>query len=174
MLSTPVIAKDIPYLTNLPYKPYTKEIKLEKLSSDSMKNDIIFIEKNKYQFHYVPKMGYAYEYYITNNTDSDIVLKGVNAVDFYNEDISNKSNEPIKNLFKTIYSSGKLYIPFYGMYYGCRIDLEKNSFIRDFPENKIIKSGDKIRILASATKEKENPQAEFVLIVNEKEQKVSF
>lgn len=174
VLSAPAMSKDVPYITNLPYKPYTKEIKLEKIASDSMQNDIVTIEKNKYAFYYIPKMGYAYEYNITNNTDSDIILKGVNALDFYNEDISNKSNKPLKNVMKSVATSGKIYIPFYGMYYGVKCDLEKNSFLRDFPQNQTIKSGAKIRILASATKEKDNPQAEFIFIIDNQEHNLSF
>lgn len=174
ILASPVMAKDIPYITNLPYKPYTKEIKLNKLASEKMQNDIVTIEKNKYAFKYVVKMGYAYEYYVTNNTDKDILLKGINSADFYNEDLSNKSNKPLKNVMKATVTSGQIYIPFYGMYYGARCDLEKNSFIRDFPENQTIKSGDKIRILASATKDKKNPRAEFIFIVGDQERFINF
>jgi hypothetical protein len=168
------MAKDIPYITNIPYREYKKEINLNKIDTKNFKNDLVEIEKNKFEFNYIQKMGYGYEYILTNNTDKDIILKGINSNEFYNEDLSNESNKPLKNLAKAAYTSGKTYIPVYGIYYGIRCDFEKNSFIRDFPENKTIKAGEKIRILASSTKEFENPQAEFVLLVDEKEEKVVF
>lgn len=171
---SPATAKNIPYVTNIPYKPYTKEIKLNKIDSQTMQNDFVSIAKNKFEFKYVSKMGYAYEYNITNDTENDIILKGVNSFDFYNEDLSDKSNKPFKNLTKTAFTTKQIYIPIYGIYYGARCDLEKNSFLRDFPENKTIKSGESIRILASATKDKKNPQAEFIVVVNDQEQKISF
>lgn len=174
ILSSPVMAKDIPYITNLPYKPYTKEIKLDKISTDNMKNDIVTIEKNKYQFNYISKMGYAYEYYITNNSDYDIVLKGINSEEFYNEDSSNESDKPLKNLSKAAITTGQTYIPIYGIYYGIRCDLEKNPFLRDFPENITIKSGENLRILASSTDKYDNPQAEFVFIIDNEEKSVKF
>ncbi|MBR2526578.1 hypothetical protein IKE67_08960 [bacterium] len=168
------MAKDIPYITNLPYKENNKEINLNKIDTKNFKNDLIEIEKNKFEFNYIQKMGYGYEYILTNNTDKDIILKGINSNEFYNEDLSNESNKPLKNLAKAAYTSGETYIPLYGLYFSVKCDLEKNSFIRDFPENKTIKAGEKIRILASSTKEFENPQAEFVLLVDEKEEKIIF
>lgn len=173
-LCMPVIAKDVPYITNFPYKPYTKEIKLNKIDNQTMQNDLVSIEKNKFEFKYVPKMGHAYEYVIVNNTQNDIILKGVNSKEFYNEDLSNDSNKPLKNMTKNILKTGKMWIPLYGNYYAVRCDLEKNSFIRDFPENKTLKVGESIRILASATHEFDNPIAEFVFIVDNEEKSVSF
>ena len=174
VFATPVMAANIPYVTNIPYREYKKEIKLEKIATDTFKNDILTIEKNKYQFKYIPKLGYGYEYCITNNTDKDIIIKGIKAVDFYNEDISDKSNKPLKNIMKSSTTTGKIYIPLYGLYYATRCDLEKNSFLRDFPKNKAIKAGKSLKILASATEEQKNPVAEFVLLINGEETSVSF
>lgn len=174
ILASPAMAKGIPYITYIPYKEYKKEIQLDKLATDTLKNDIVIIEKNKYQFNYIPKLGYGYEYQITNNTDKDITLKGIKAVDFYNEDISDKSNKPLKNLTKAATTTGKTWIPFYGLYYGCRCDAEKNKFIRNFPQDKVIKAGESLKVLASATKEHENPVAEFIFIVNDEEKTISF
>ncbi|MBQ2391398.1 MAG: hypothetical protein II306_06475 [Clostridia bacterium] len=169
-----VMAKDMPYITNIPYRENKKEIKLNKIDTNNFKNDLVEIEKNKFEFNYIQKMGYGYEYILTNNTDKDIILKGVNSNEFYNEDLSNESNKPLKNLARASFTSGQIYIPIYGLYYSVKCDLEKNSFIRDFPENKTIKAGEKIRILASSTKEFENPQADFILLINGKEEKIAF
>ena len=174
ILTSPAMAKGVPYITYFPYKEYKKEITLDKLATNTLKNDIVIIEKNKYQFNYIPKMGFGYEYSITNNTDKDITLKGIKAVDFYNDDISDKSNKPLKNLTKATATSGKIWIPFYGLYYGCRCDAEKNKFIRNFPQDKVIKAGESLKVLASATKEHENPVAEFIFIVDDVESIISF
>ena len=93
-----VMAKDMPYITNIPYRENKKEIKLNKIDTNNFKNDLVEIEKNKFEFNYIQKMGYGYEYILTNNTDKDIILKGVNSNEFYNEDLSNESNKPLKNL----------------------------------------------------------------------------
>ena len=174
IISNPVMAKDLPYITNIPYRPYTKEIKLNKIDTQNMENSIVMIEKNKFAFKYVAKMGYGYEYIIINNTENDITLKGVNSKEFYNEDLSNNSNKPLKNITKAIFTTGKIWIPFYGIYYGSKCDMEKNSFIRDFPENKTLKAGESIRILASSTSEYENPIAEFIFIIDDEEKTISF
>lgn len=165
---------NVPYITNLPYRENNKEIKLEKLVNDNFKNDIVNIEKNKFKFKYMTRLGYAYEYVITNNSENDIILKGINSAEFYNEDYTKDSNKPLKNITKASLQSGKIYIPFYGIYYACRCDFEKNSFIRDFPKDKIIKPGGKFRILASSTLHYENPQAEFVFVINDNEEAVTF
>lgn len=174
IVSSPVMAKGIAGVTTFPYKEYTQEVQLNKIATDTVKNDIVTIEKNKYQFNYIPKLGYGYEYRITNNTNKDITLKGIKAVDFYNEDISDNSNKPLKNMVKSSIKTGKAWIPFYGLYYGYKCDMEKNDFILNFPQNKVIKAGENLKILASATKEHENPVAEFIFIVDDVENTISF
>lgn len=174
IISSPAFANGIPYVTYKPYKPYTKEIKLDKISNQNMENYLINIEKNKFEFKYVTKMGYAYEYILTNKTEKDILLKGVSSDEFYNSDLLNRNNKPFKNVAKAAFASGKVYIPIYGNYYACRCDLEKGNFIRNFPQNKVIKAGESLKILASATKEHENPIAEFIFIVNDEEKTISF
>ena len=45
IVSSPVMAKGIAGVTTFPYKEYTQEVQLNKIATDTTKNDIVTIEK---------------------------------------------------------------------------------------------------------------------------------
>lgn len=175
ILSMPCYAKGIPYITSIPYKPYNKEITLNKINSQSIEDNKILITKNKYDFDKAKLLGKAYEYVILNNTNSDIVLKGVLAKEFFNRDINGDRNNLYKNMMNVAASDcWRAIIPIYAQVYAAQIDIEKNPFIRCFPKEYQVKNGETIRILSSAPLDIDNPQANFIFQINDKEQIIKF
>lgn len=166
-------AVDIPWINTIPYKPYTEEIKLDKTLTDIYNKNGIKIEKNVYKFEYVYKLGIPYEYIISNNTGEDLFLKGVDSDYHTNKNITRKSHwcRMIPRSMKT----WQIWVPIYGVYYGFfKMDLEKNSYIRDFPKNYTLKSGESLRILAMGLKLDEIQKLKFIFTNNNNDFSIEF
>lgn len=175
MYSLPCFAKGIPYVTNMPYKPYQKEICFNKIDTQSIEQNQILIVKNQFEFNKVKRLGNAYEYIILNNTGSDLKLKGVLAKDFFNRDINGDRNDLYKYMMQVASADAwRCLLPIYGQIYGFQMDAEKNPFIRSFPQDYSVRNGERIRILASAPLDINKPQADFIFLVNNQEQIIKF
>lgn len=150
-----VLAKDIKYINTYPYTPYKKEIKLERTHSTKRDFQYGTITKNVYIFDYVTKkMGKACEYIINNDTNGDVLLVGVvGGKSYANRDLNKENSARFLELLKAFYKTWYTYIPFVNVYYGLRTDIEKNKFLRDFPKNKKIKSGESLRVLCIEVEE---------------------
>ena len=92
LISKPVFASIDTWFNTNPRKDYEKEITLQKVQSDVYDKDGIKIEKNVFKFDYSYKEGIPYEYIITNNTEQDILLKGVDSDYHANKNITRKSH----------------------------------------------------------------------------------
>lgn len=145
-LAAPAFAAVDTWFNTNPYKKYDKSIQLQKLHSDVYDKDGIKIEKNMYKFEYSYKEGNPYEYIITNNTDQDLLLKGVDSEYHANKNITRKSHWTRVNARYLKY--WQTYIPLVGEYNGVKGDIEKNPYLYDFPKNYTIKKGESLRILA--------------------------
>lgn len=145
-ISAPAFAAIDTWVNTNPYKKYDKEITLKKLYSDVYEKDGIKIEKNMFKFKYSYKEGVPYEYIITNNTGSDIVLKGVDSDYHANKNITRKSHWTRVNV--RYYKYWHTYVPFVDDYYGAKSMIEQKPYLYDFPKNYMLKNGENIRILA--------------------------
>ena len=128
------------------YQEYDKSIELKKVFSDVYDKDGIKIEKNMFKFQYSYKEGNPYEYVITNNTDKDLLLKGVDSDYHANKNITRKSHWTRVNARYLKY--WQTYIPLIVEYNGVKGDIEKTPYLYDFPKNYVIKKGESLRILA--------------------------
>lgn len=174
-LAYPCCAKEKQYIPVLPYKEYNKDISLEKVGSETQfSNDYIQIFKNKYKPCYSPKMGNIFVYEIRNISGHNITLKWVNSKEFYNRDRQNQHGKIVGNTYKTMFTSWQYYTPLYDIYYGIKTDSESAPFIRDFPVNKTINANEALKILTKSSRKYDNPQAEFVFIIDNEEKSVKF
>lgn len=175
LLAMPCYALDIPYVTYMPYKPYKKEIKLNKISSESIEQGNISIVKNKYSFGKSNNFGYAYEYFIKNDLNTDVKLRGVISEDFYSRGLKWKCKSMQLAYVKSAYSDWHIVTPVWGDVRTIQKDIEKYPFMNlYFPRNILIKNGDDMRVLTSAPLDSINPQAEFIFLVNGQEQRIKF
>ena len=99
-----------------------------------------------FKFQYSYKEGNPYEYVITNNTDKDLLLKGVDSDYHANKNITRKSHWTRVNARYLKY--WQTYIPFIDDYHGFKSTREQTPYLYDFPKNYTIKKGENIRILA--------------------------
>ena len=142
------------------YNPYLGNLRNQVLETSTTIQNNITIERKKLKAkgkvkHYT----YEYVYDITNNTGSDIVIKKVASAEFIGlTQIAAYTSIP----------RGMDFVPIYGIVYGVQTDLEKNKFTRPHPTNETIKNGATMRVLA-LSKLQDNPIADFVFIINNKE-----
>ena len=129
-----------------PRKEYDKVITLQKTSSDTYDKDGIKIEKNVFKFDYSYKEGIPYEYIVTNNTEDDLLLKGIDSDYHANKNIKRKSHWTRVNVRNLKY--WQTYVPFVDDYYGYLSTVEQTPFLHDFPKNYILKKGENLRLLA--------------------------
>ena len=146
LISGSVFASIDTWFNTNPRKDYEKEITLQKVQSDVYDKDGIKIEKNVFKFDYSYKEGIPYEYIITNNTEQDILLKGVDSEYHANKNITRKSHWTRVNVRNLKY--WQTYIPFIDDYHGFKSTREQTPYLYDFPKNYTIKKGENIRILA--------------------------
>ena len=168
-------AVDIKGINTMPYKPYDKEIKMEKIQSDFYEKNGIKIEKNVYKFEYAYKLGVPYEYVVTNNTEHDLFLKGVDSDYHANKNITRKSHW-CRMSFRTFkyFANWQYWVPVYDFVSSAKIDKEKNPYWRDFPKNYTIKKGEKLRILAMGLNLDEIQKLTFIFEENAEEFKIEF
>ncbi len=145
-ISAPAFASIDTWFNTNPYKQYDKAITLQKMYNDVYDKDGIKIEKNMFKFEYSYKEGVPYEYIITNNTDDDLLLKGVDSDYHANKNITRKSHWTRVNVRNLKY--WQTYVPFIDDYYGLKSTIEQNPFLLDFPKDYKIKKGETLRILA--------------------------
>jgi hypothetical protein len=143
-------AGEIKYINCIPYKEYKKEIKLKNTSNNTfeiMKD--VTVTKNNYQFKLIAKkIGVPTEYIITNNSKTDLTLIGViSAKKYYNRDMNREHAKRIVPIAKACFTTWYFYVPYVNLIPAVMSDVEKAKFVRDFPKNKIIKSGESLRIL---------------------------
>ena len=164
-------AVDTWFNTN-PYKKYDESINLEKVFSDTYDKDGIKIEKNMFKFKYSYKEGNPYEYIITNNTEKDLFLKGVDSEYHANKNITRKSHWTRVNARYLKY--WQTYIPFVAEYNGIHGDMEKTPYLYDFPKNYNLKPDDTIRILATGLDMDKVQSVTFIFNDNEDEFRITF
>ena len=147
------------------YNPYMGKIRNKVLETRSIENNNILIERKKLKAkckvkHYT----YEYVYNIRNNTGKDIIIKKVASPEFIGL---------TQIAAYTLSPRGMDFVPIYGLVYGVQTDLEKNKFTRPHPIDETIKAGASMRILAMA-KLQDNPIADFVFIIDDKEITIKF
>ena len=130
-------------------------LEVENISQNNINIERKKLEPKAKVKHYA----YGYEYSVTNNTGQDIVIKKVASEGFIGL---------TQIAAYTMIPRGVDFIPIYGLVYGIQSDLEKNKFTRPHPINETIKNGETMRILA-LSKLKDNPVAEFLFLVADKE-----
>ena len=146
LISAPAFAAIDTWFNTNPYKNYDKEITLQKIHNDVYEKDGIKIEKNIFKFDYSYKEGVPYEYILTNNTDQDLLLKGVDSDYHANKNITRKSHWTRVNVRNLKY--WQTYVPFVDDYYGFKSTREQTPYLYDFPKNHTLKKGENLRILA--------------------------
>lgn len=145
-----VQAREIKYINCIPYKEYKKEIKLKNTVNDTFEiMPKVMVTKNVYQFKLAAKkIGSPIEYIITNNSESDLTLVGiVSEKKYYNRDVNRQHSSRLLPMAKACFTTWYFYVPYVNLIPAIMSDAEKNKFIRDFPKNKVIKSGESLRIL---------------------------
>lgn len=147
------------------YNPYMGKIRNKVIEVQNIENNNILIERKKIKAkgkvkHYT----YEYIYNITNNTGKDIIIKKVASPEFIGL---------TQIAAYTLIPRGMDFVPIYGIIYAIQTDLEKNKFTRPHPIDETIKAGTTMRILAMA-KLKDNPVADFIFIVDNKEVEIKF
>ena len=149
MACNSVHAKEIKYINCMPYKEYKKEINLDKFNSSTTESEKINIEKNSFEFKHIgKKLGTPQEYIITNNSDCDLLLTGVvGGGKYYNRDLSREHSKRLAPLMKACSKTWYMYVPYVNIIPAAMSDAERAKFSLDFPKNKTIKEGEKIRIL---------------------------
>ena len=106
----------------------------------------------------------GFEIVITNNTDSNIILKKASTGDFVGlTEIAKKAAIP----------TGVDFIPVYGIVAGAKTDLEKNRFTRPFPTDYTIKKGENVRLLGIARLQV-YPIIDFIFEINGKEKTIQL
>ena len=145
-ISAPAFASIDTWFNTNPYKQYDKAITLQKIHNDIYDKNGIKIEKYIFKFEYSYKEGVPYEYVVTNNTDKDLVLKGIDSDYYANKNITRKSHWTRVNVRNLKY--WQTYVPFIDDYYGLKSTLEQNPYLYDFPKDYTIKKGENLRILA--------------------------
>ena len=145
-ISAPAFASIDTWFNTNPCKHYDKAITLQKIHNDIYDKNGIKIEKNIFKFEYSYKEGVPYEYVVTNNTDKDLVLKGIDSDYYANKNITRKSHWTRVNVRNLKY--WQTYVPFIDDYYGLKSTLEQNPYLYDFPKDYTIKKGENLRILA--------------------------
>lgn len=160
-------AIDIKGINAWPYKPYKGEINLERTGNSFYDKDGISIVKNIYKFKYGYKLGIPYEYILKNNTDNDLLLKGVDSDYHVNKNITRKSH--MCRMCWRVSKHWQVYMPI-----NDHIDSEKNPYWVDFPKNYMIKKGDSIRILALGLKLDEIQKLTFIFNNNGQEFSIEF
>ena len=169
---TPSFAAIDTWFNTNPFKQHKEEINLKKIYSDIYDKDGINIKKNLFQFKYSYKEGRPYEYLITNNTDSDLFLKGVDSEYHANKNITRKSHWTRVNV--RYYKYWHTYVPFADDYFGARSTIEQKPYLYDFPKNYTIKPGDSLRILAMGLELKKIQTLTFIFENNGQELKIEF
>lgn len=143
-------AREIKYINCIPYKEYKKEIKLKNINNSTFEiMHGVTVIKNNYQFKLIAKkIGTPTEYIITNNSEANLTLVGViSGKKCYNRDLNREHTKRIIPMAKACFTTWYFYVPYVNLVPAVMSDVEKNKFIRDFPKNKIIKSGESLRIL---------------------------
>lgn len=168
-------AVDIKWINTMPYEPYNKPIILERLQSTIYNQKNIKIEKNIYKFEYAYRLGIPYEYVIINNTGKDLFLKGVDSEYHANKNITRRSHW-CRMGFRSFkyFKNWQFWVPGYDIFYGAKIDYEKNPYWRDFPKNYTIKPGESLRILAMGLHLDKIQNLTFIFEDNGEEIKIEF
>lgn len=155
-----------------PFKQHDGEIKLNKIYSDVYDKDGINIQKNLFKFKYSYKEGRPYEYIIINNTNKDLLLKGVDSDYHVNKNITRQSHWTRPNV--RYYKYWQSYVPFVDDYHGMRSQIEQQPYLYDFPKDYTIKTGDSLRILAMGLDMKKIQTLVFIFDNNGQELKIEF
>jgi hypothetical protein len=142
------------------YNPYNKPLKNRIISTTKYSEQGIDFVTNKVQMKSkIKKYVEGFEIVVTNNTDSNIVLKKAATGDFVGlTEIAKKAAIP----------SGVDFVPIYGIIAGAKTDLEKNRFTRPFPTDYTIKKGDSVRLLG-ISRLQVYPIVDFTFEINGKE-----
>ena len=146
LISKPVFASIDTWFNTNPHKSYNKEITLQKVQNDCYDKNGIKIEKNVFKFNYSYKEGVPYEYIVSNNTNQDLLLKGIDSDYYANKNITRKSHWTRVNVRNLKY--WQTYVPFIDDYHGYKSTKEQIPYLYDFPKDYTIKKGESIRILA--------------------------
>lgn len=147
------------------YNPYNKPLKNKVIKTTKYAENGIEFTTNKVQMKSkIKKYVNGFEIIVTNNTDSNILLKKVETGDFVGlTEIAKKAAIP----------TGVDFIPIYGIIAGAKTDLEKNKFTRPFPTNYTLKQGNSVRLLGIA-KLQVAPIIDFTFEINGKESKIQL
>ena len=171
-VAVPAFAAIDTWFNTNPYKSYDKEITLQKVCNDIYNKDGIKIEKNVFKFDYSYKEGVPYEYILTNNTDNDLILKGIDSDYYANKNITRKSHWTRVNVRNLKY--WQTYLPFVDDYHGFKSTTEQTPYLYDFPKNYTIKKGESLRILAMGLYLDKIQSLTFIFDDNNKEFKIVF
>lgn len=172
LISLPSFAAVDTWFNTNPYKAYDKSIELQKVYNDSYDKDGIKIEKNMFKFQYSYKEGNPYEYVVTNNTDRDLLLKGIDSDYHANKNITRKSRWTRVNARYIKY--WQTYIPLVAEYNGVKGDIEKTPYLYDFPKNYTLKKGESLRILAMGLDLDRIQSLTFIFENGDEDLKISF
>ncbi len=155
-------AIDIKYINCMPAEimPLTQEnITLEPVSTKETEFKDINIKKTQYKFEKAYKLGIPFEYIVTNNSNTDIVLNGIDSDWFANKNIHRKSHW--NRMSSRIFKYKELYIPFYNLSL-IGIDKEKNAWWADFPKNVTIKKGEYLKVKSMGLDFKNENKLRFI------------
>ena len=171
--STSAFAAIDTWFNTNPHKSYDKTIELQKIYNDTYDKDGIKIEKNIFKFDYSYKEGVPYEYIVTNNTDKNLLLKGVDSDYHANKNITRKSHWSRVNVRNLKY--WQTYVPFLDDYYGFKSTKEQTPYLYDFPKNYTLQKGETLRILAMGLKLNEIQNLTFIFEKDDKQDlKINF
>lgn len=102
-------------------------------------------------------------------------MKGVDSEYHANKNITRRSHW-CRMGFRSLkyFKNWQFWVPGYDIFYGAKIDYEKNPYWRDFPKNYTIKSGESLRILAMGLDLDKVQNLTFIFEDNGEEVKIEF
>lgn len=175
--SKKIIKTESPYASN--YSSDTKEISLTLLDTKTFSNQDIKIIKNKYRLKNKSNRKFqAYEYILYNNTPNDMMLLNIDTTNQLTKQHILISVHTDFDKLSMISSAGSMLAPFtFGISYvlklpevvsGIKTTKELSRYMKDFPKNYVINSGDFCRILTLHERNKVT-SLKFNMLVNFKE-----
>lgn len=148
------------------FKPYTKEIKNDKLNCTTFEKNNIKIVRNKYELKQkASDVAFGYEYIIINKNNTPITLKEMGALNVLGTMAMAK--EMLKDVDAADFITG------YNVVRGVKTNKENSTFTTPFPFDYKIEPNGQIRVLVLSEMGK-TPIAEFQFLVNDKTSIITF